>query len=57
MTEKEKIEVAAEAMYRHRKLGMWKSLNYRHPDIASIYRENARVMLGAIEKAGESEAA
>lgn len=51
MTLEEKIEVAAEALYRHRNLGTWGRLNYLRPEIARIYRENARVMIGAIEQA------
>ena len=51
MTLEDKIEVAAAAMYQSRNLRTWKTLQYRRPDIAQIYRENARVMIGAIEEA------
>ncbi len=51
MTLKDKIEIAAEALYQSRNLRTWKTLQYHRPDIAEIYRENARVMIGAIEEA------
>ncbi len=51
MTFEDKIEVAAAAMYQSRNLRTWKTLQYHRPDIAQIYRENARVMIGAIKEA------
>ena len=57
MTLEDKIEVAAAALYQFRNLRTWKTLQYHRPDIAQIYRENARVMIGAIETAEAAEAA
>jgi hypothetical protein len=49
-----KIEIAAKAMHHNRfgeRKGAWEWFIWTHPDIAEIYRENARVALQAIEQA------
>jgi hypothetical protein len=58
MNEAERIEVAAAAMWRHRASNVhltdwgrmtWANFNARKPDIAEIYRENARVAVEALD--------
>jgi hypothetical protein len=59
MNQEERIEIAAEAMWRHRASNTnetdwgrmtWDSFNALKPDIAAIYRENATVAVRALDQ-------
>lgn len=56
MTFPEKVDAVAEALWRHRgrEVPAWKKMGWRSfciekPDIADIYRQNAKVAVEAIE--------
>jgi hypothetical protein len=54
MTTTDKVEAVAEALYTHRygtANGSWDEFRRRKPDIAEIYRDNARVAIKAVAEA------
>jgi hypothetical protein len=54
-----KAEWCAEALFKHRfpkREGGWETMQHDHPDIAMVYRENARAFLKAVDAFDEFNA-
>jgi len=55
---KDRVEIGAEAMWKRRwceidRTATWDDFTRNKPDIAQIYRDNARVVIDALASAGK----